>query len=42
MLTRRRPLDAARNLDLYGDRASLDHWIEHMDWVMRLDMGKRA
>ncbi|UOZ06690.1 maleylpyruvate isomerase family mycothiol-dependent enzyme [Amycolatopsis sp. WQ 127309] len=33
VLTRRRPLDAARNLDLHGDRASLDHWIEHMDWV---------
>jgi uncharacterized protein (TIGR03083 family) len=33
VLTRRRPLDAAGNLQLLGDRALLDHWIEHMDWV---------
>ena len=28
-----RPLDATPSLDLQGDRALLDHWIEHMDWV---------
>jgi uncharacterized protein (TIGR03083 family) len=33
VLTRRRPLEAAPNLELHGDRALLDHWIEHMDWV---------
>lgn len=33
VLTRRRPLDAAQNLQLHGDRELLDHWIEHMDWV---------
>jgi uncharacterized protein (TIGR03083 family) len=32
-LTRRRPLDAAPDLRLYGDRKLLDQWIEHMDWV---------
>jgi hypothetical protein len=26
-------LDAAPTLELQGDRALLDHWIEHMDWV---------
>ena len=33
VLTRRRPLDAVPALDIEGDRALLDHWIEHMDWV---------
>ena len=33
VLSRRRPLDAASSLELWGDRALLDHWIEHMDWV---------
>jgi uncharacterized protein (TIGR03083 family) len=33
VLTRRRPLDAARTLQLHGDRKLLDTWIEHMDWV---------
>jgi uncharacterized protein (TIGR03083 family) len=33
VLSRRRPLDAASTLELYGDRALLDHWIEHMNWV---------
>jgi predicted lipid carrier protein YhbT len=32
VLRRRRPLDAAPTLQLHGDRALLDHWIEHMDW----------
>jgi uncharacterized protein (TIGR03083 family) len=33
VLSRRRPLDATPALELQGDRALLDHWIEHMDWV---------
>ena len=33
VLSRRRPLNAAPMLELHGDRALLDHWIEHMDWV---------
>lgn len=33
VLSRRRPLAAAPALELYGDRALLDHWIDHMDWV---------
>jgi uncharacterized protein (TIGR03083 family) len=33
VLSRRRPLSAASGLEVHGDRALLDHWIEHMDWV---------
>lgn len=33
VISRRRHLDAASMLELHGDRALLDHWIEHMDWV---------
>ncbi|MBE1535560.1 maleylpyruvate isomerase family mycothiol-dependent enzyme [Actinomadura algeriensis] len=33
VLSRRRPLAEAPTLDLYGDRALLDHWLDHMDWV---------
>jgi uncharacterized protein (TIGR03083 family) len=33
VLSRRSPLAAATNLELHGDRALLNHWIEHMDWV---------
>ncbi len=33
VLSRRRPLAAAPSLEVFGDRALLDHWIEHMDWV---------
>jgi predicted lipid carrier protein YhbT len=33
VITRRRPLDAADALEVHGDRALLDHWIAHMDWV---------
>ncbi|MCT2585577.1 maleylpyruvate isomerase family mycothiol-dependent enzyme [Actinophytocola gossypii] len=33
VISRRRPLAAASTLELQGDRALLDHWIEHMDWV---------
>lgn len=33
VISRRRPLDAAPALDLRGDRALFEHWIEHMDWV---------
>ncbi|TCC48765.1 maleylpyruvate isomerase family mycothiol-dependent enzyme [Kribbella capetownensis] len=33
VLSRRRRLDAAPSLDLQGDRALLDRWIDHMDWV---------
>jgi uncharacterized protein (TIGR03083 family) len=33
VLSRRRPLDAAPALEPHGDRALLDHWIDHMDWV---------
>jgi uncharacterized protein (TIGR03083 family) len=33
VLTRRRPLAAAPALDVLGDRALFEHWIDHMDWV---------
>ncbi|MEV0800823.1 maleylpyruvate isomerase family mycothiol-dependent enzyme [Kribbella sp. NPDC050281] len=33
VLSRRRRLDAAPSLELHGDRALLDRWIDHMDWV---------
>ncbi|MEV0621869.1 maleylpyruvate isomerase family mycothiol-dependent enzyme [Nonomuraea sp. NPDC050404] len=33
VISRRRPLDAAATLEVRGDRALFDHWIEHMDWV---------
>ncbi|GAA2208952.1 maleylpyruvate isomerase family mycothiol-dependent enzyme [Nonomuraea monospora] len=33
VISRRRSLDAAPALEPQGDRALLDHWIEHMDWV---------
>jgi predicted lipid carrier protein YhbT len=33
VLSRRRRLDAAPALQVQGDRALLDRWIEHMDWV---------
>lgn len=33
VLSRRRPLDEATTLEVHGDRALLDHWLEHMDWV---------
>jgi uncharacterized protein (TIGR03083 family) len=33
VLSRRRPLGAASTLEVQGDRALLDLWIEHMDWV---------
>ena len=33
VLSRRRPLDEAPALDVHGDRALLDQWIDHMDWV---------
>ncbi|MFV2173139.1 maleylpyruvate isomerase family mycothiol-dependent enzyme [Actinomadura sp. LOL_016] len=33
VLSRRRPLAEAPTLDLYGNRALLDHWLDHMDWV---------
>ncbi|MEU7745662.1 maleylpyruvate isomerase family mycothiol-dependent enzyme [Nonomuraea sp. NPDC049158] len=33
VISRRRPLDMAPTLESQGDRALLDHWIEHMDWV---------
>jgi len=33
VISRRRRLDAAQSLELHGDRALLDHWLEHMDWV---------
>jgi uncharacterized protein (TIGR03083 family) len=33
VLTRRGSLDAARNLEVHGDRELLDRWIDHMDWV---------
>jgi uncharacterized protein (TIGR03083 family) len=31
--SRRRPLAAASTLQVHGDRALFDHWIEHMNWV---------
>ncbi|UBU08509.1 maleylpyruvate isomerase family mycothiol-dependent enzyme [Nonomuraea gerenzanensis] len=33
VVSRRRPLDEAPTLEVQGDRALLDHWITHMDWV---------
>ncbi|OLF17433.1 maleylpyruvate isomerase family mycothiol-dependent enzyme [Actinophytocola xanthii] len=33
VVSRRRPLGSATTLEVHGDRALLDHWIEHMDWV---------
>ncbi len=33
VLSRRLPLDAAPMLEVHGDRALLDQWIDHMDWV---------
>ncbi|MFG1622353.1 maleylpyruvate isomerase family mycothiol-dependent enzyme [Kribbella sp. NPDC049227] len=33
VLSRRRRLDATPSLQLDGDRALLDRWIDHMDWV---------
>ncbi|WP_116947355.1 maleylpyruvate isomerase family mycothiol-dependent enzyme [Jiangella endophytica] len=33
VVSRRRPLDAAPGLEVQGDRALFDLWIEHMDWV---------
>jgi len=33
VLSRRRRLSETTGLELQGDRALLDHWIEHMDWV---------
>jgi uncharacterized protein (TIGR03083 family) len=33
VLSRRRSLHDATALEVYGDRALLEHWVEHMDWV---------
>ena len=33
VISRRRPLSAAPDLDVQGDRALFDLWIAHMDWV---------
>jgi uncharacterized protein (TIGR03083 family) len=33
VLSRRRPLDAASTLEILGDRALFEHWINHMDWI---------
>jgi uncharacterized protein (TIGR03083 family) len=33
VLSRRRPLDAASTLEIMGDRALFEHWINHMDWI---------
>jgi uncharacterized protein (TIGR03083 family) len=33
VLSRRRPLPAAPALQVHGDRALLDLWLEHMNWV---------
>ncbi|MEV4570003.1 maleylpyruvate isomerase family mycothiol-dependent enzyme [Nonomuraea sp. NPDC049419] len=33
VITRRRALDAAPALDVQGDRALFEHWVDHMDWV---------
>ncbi|WUI01132.1 maleylpyruvate isomerase family mycothiol-dependent enzyme [Spirillospora sp. NBC_00431] len=33
VLSRRRPLAEAPALEVFGDRAMLDLWIEHMNWV---------
>ena len=33
VLSRRLPLAAASSLEVFGDPALFDHWLEHMDWV---------
>ena len=33
VLSRRRPLNEAPRLEVHGDRAMFDLWLEHMDWV---------
>ncbi len=33
VISRRRPLASARSLVVDGDRALIEHWIDHMDWV---------
>ncbi|WP_433160143.1 maleylpyruvate isomerase family mycothiol-dependent enzyme [Kribbella sp. CA-247076] len=33
VLSRRRPLNESPGLEVHGDRALLEHWLEHMDWV---------
>ncbi|SDE03863.1 maleylpyruvate isomerase family mycothiol-dependent enzyme [Glycomyces harbinensis] len=33
VISRRRPLNATPALEVLGDRALFEHWIEHMDWV---------
>lgn len=33
VISRRLPLSAAADVELQGDGALLDHWIEHMDWI---------
>jgi uncharacterized protein (TIGR03083 family) len=33
VISRRRPLDPAPGLEVHGDRALFEHWIDHMDWV---------
>ncbi|MBN6033691.1 maleylpyruvate isomerase family mycothiol-dependent enzyme [Amycolatopsis sp. 195334CR] len=33
VLSRRRPLAEATTLEVLGDQALLDHWIENMDWT---------
>jgi uncharacterized protein (TIGR03083 family) len=33
VISRRRPLSEVPGLDVQGDRALFDHWIDHMDWV---------
>lgn len=33
VISRRRPLTAAPALDVQGERALFEHWIDHMDWV---------
>ncbi|MFG1694479.1 maleylpyruvate isomerase family mycothiol-dependent enzyme [Nonomuraea sp. NPDC049309] len=33
VISRRRPLAGAPALEVRGDRALFEHWIDHMDWV---------
>ncbi|MVA76740.1 maleylpyruvate isomerase family mycothiol-dependent enzyme [Auraticoccus sp. F435] len=33
VVSRRLPVDAARSCTVVGDRAELDHLVDHMDWV---------
>lgn len=33
VISRRRPLAEAPALEVHGDRALFEHWIDNMDWI---------